>query len=142
MNVEHPRIGLIRAGFIISYAMTMWSMVCLSIGLFKRLLDRPSRAVRYVADSSYWLYLVHLPIVIWLQIALAELPLHWSLKLVAISLLTVGLSVVLYDLFVRSTVIGQILNGRRRERVLFTRGVGEGHQKAGARYCRDDQIGL
>jgi len=123
MNMGHPRVRLIRAGFIISYSMTMWSLVCLSIGLFKRLLDRPSRAVRYVADSSYWLYLVHLPIVIWLQVAFVELPLHWSLKLVSILLLTVGVSLVLYDLLVRSTVIGQILNGRRRERVLFTRGL-------------------
>lgn len=59
---------------------------------------------------------------VWLQIAFAELAFHWSLKLVAISLLTVGVSLVLYDLFVRSTVIGKVLNGRRKDRVLFAWG--------------------
>ena len=97
----------------------MWSLVCLTIGLFQRLFNQPNKLVRYIADASYWLYLIHLPIVIWLQIAFAELPIHWSLKLPAISLLTVGISLVLYELLVRPTLIGQILNGRRKERALF-----------------------
>ena len=118
-NLGHPQIGLIRGGFVLSYAFMMWSLVGLIIGLFKRFLDKPSKVVRYVADSSYWLYLVHLPIVVLLQIAFAELPLHWSLKLIAISLLTVGISLVLYDLFVRSTFIGKTLNGQKKERALF-----------------------
>lgn len=115
----HPRIHLIRAGFTFSYALMMWSLVTISIGLFKRFLDKPSRVVRYIADSSYWLYLIHLPVVVWLQVAFAELPFHWLFKLIAISFLTIGISIVLYELFVRSTVVGQILNGRKRERVLF-----------------------
>ena len=121
-DMGHPHIGLIRAGFSLSYAVMMWSLVCLTIGLFKRFFDKPNKTVRYIADSSYWLYLIHLPIVIWLQIAFAELPYHWSLKLIAISSLTVGISLVLYDLFVRSTFIGKTLNGRKKERVLFKRG--------------------
>jgi peptidoglycan/LPS O-acetylase OafA/YrhL len=118
-NIGHPHFGLIRTGFALSYALMMWSLVSLSIGLFKRLFDKPSQVVRYIADSSYWLYLIHLPIVVWLQIAFAELSFHWSLKLIAISLLTIGISLVLYDLFVRSTLIGKTLNGRKQERVLF-----------------------
>ena len=118
-NMGHPHIGLIHAAFALSYAMMMWSLVSLSIGLFKRFFDKPSKVIRYIADSSYWLYLIHLPIVVWLQIAFAELSLHWSFRLVAISLLAIGISLVLYDLFVRSTLIGKTLNGRKRERVLF-----------------------
>jgi peptidoglycan/LPS O-acetylase OafA/YrhL len=118
-DTGHPHRELLRAGFLFSYATMMWSLASLGIGLFKWLFDKPSKVVRYLADSSYWLYLIHLPIVIWLQIAFAELAFHWSLKLIAISLLTIGISLVLYDLFVRSTVIGKTLNGRRQERVLF-----------------------
>jgi len=115
----HPDWNLIRAGFAISYAIMMWSLVALSIGLFKRFFDKPSRFVQYIADASYWLYLIHLPVVVWLQIAFAELPLHWSLKLMSISLLTIGISLVLYDLFVRSTLIGKTLNGSKKQSVLF-----------------------
>lgn len=120
-QLGHPNIGLLHAGFAVSYAMMMWSLVCVTIGLFKKLFNKPSKVVRYLADSSYWLYLIHLPIVIWLQIAFAEMPFDWALKLIAISLLTVGISLVLYDLFVRPTLIGKTLNGRRNERMLFTR---------------------
>ncbi|MFC1777677.1 acyltransferase family protein [Pseudomonadota bacterium] len=120
-DTGHPELGLIRAGFALSYAIMMWSLVTLSIGLFKRFFDKPSKFVQYIADASYWLYLIHLPIVIWLQIAFAELPFHWSLKLIAVSLLTIGISLALYDLLVRSTLIGKMLNGRTKERVLFRR---------------------
>jgi peptidoglycan/LPS O-acetylase OafA/YrhL len=118
----HAHIGLIRAAFTFSYAIMMWSLVFLSIGLFKRFFDKPRMLVRYIAESSYWLYLIHLPIVVWLQIAFAEFPLHWLIKLVAISFLTIGISLVLYDLFIRSTLIGGILNGRKRQCALFSWG--------------------
>ena len=121
LDMGHPHIRLIRLAYCLSYAVMMWSLVALVIGLFKRYLDKPSRAIRYLADASYWLYLVHLPIVLWLQIAFAELPMHWSLKLLVISLLTIGLSLLVYDLMVRPTLIGKILNGRKKERVLFRR---------------------
>ena len=121
MMQGHPRYTLLKIGFVISYAVMMWSLVSLTMGLFKRYFNRPSKAVRYLADSSYWLYLIHLPIVIWLQIAFAELPLHWSIKLATISVLTIFISIVLYDVFVRSTFIGDILNGQRKPRILFNR---------------------
>ena len=117
IKFAHPHYQLIKTGFVFSYAIMMWSLVSLTIGLFKHFLNRPSKTVRYLADSSYWLYLIHLPIVIWLQIAFAELPLHWSIKLVAICAITIALSLVLYDVLVRSTVIGMVLNGKRKPRV-------------------------
>jgi len=118
MKFTHPQYSLFKAGYIFSYAVMMWTLVSLTIGIFKRLLDRPSKIVRYFADSSYWLYLIHLPIVIWLQIAFAEISIHWSIKLFAISVLTIFLSTVLYELFVRSTFVGAVLNGKRKPRVL------------------------
>ncbi len=63
-------------------------------------------------------YLAWLPLVVWLQVAVAEWPLPWSIKLAALSTLTVAFSLLTYDLFVRSTLVGAVLNGRRRERVL------------------------
>ena len=121
----HPQFALFRLLFVSSYAVMMWALVVLCIGTFKRFWDRPSKTVRYLADASYWLYLVHLPLVIWLQIAVAELPFHWSLKITAIVGLTVGLGLLLYDGVVRSTVLGQVLNGRRKPRALTKRRAAE-----------------
>ena len=114
----HPHYVAAHVTYALSYALTMWSLVFLTIGVFQKLCSRPNAFVRYVADSSYWMYLIHLPIVIWLQIAVAELPLHWSLKLALVSTATIAIALLTYDLFVRSTFIGWVLNGRRRDRVL------------------------
>ncbi len=115
---SHPHYLAAHVAYALSYALTMWSLVFLTIGVFKRLCQRPNAFVRYVADSSYWMYLIHLPMVVWLQVAVAELALHWSLKLAFISLMTIGISLLTYDLFVRSTFMGRMLNGRRRDRVI------------------------
>jgi len=96
----------------------MWSLVSLTIGVFKKSCSEPRLWTRYVADSSYWLYLIHLPIVVWLQVAFAEVHLHWSVKLAFITTITLAVALLSYDLFVRSTWIGWILNGRRRERAV------------------------
>lgn len=119
MNAGHEQYLALKAAYAFSYAITMWTLVSLSIGLFKHFFDRPSKTVRYIADSSYWLYLIHLPIVIALQIVVAELPGHWSIKLAAVTIVTLLVSILLYDLFVRATFIGAILNGKRKPRVLF-----------------------
>jgi peptidoglycan/LPS O-acetylase OafA/YrhL len=120
MNAAHPQYAVIKAGFMFCYAIMMWLLVALTVGLFKRLFNRPNKVVRYLADSSYWLYLIQLPIVIWFQIAFAELPLHWSIKLVSIVAATVFISIVLYDVFIRSTFIGAMLNGKRKPRFFYT----------------------
>jgi len=115
----HPHRLAAHLGYALGYALAMWSLVLLCIGVFKRLCPRPNAFIRYVADSSYWMYLLHLPVVVWLQVAVAELAFHWSLKLAFISMATVAISLVTYDLLARSTFLGSVLNGRRRERVIF-----------------------
>ncbi|MDQ8180720.1 acyltransferase family protein [Pelagicoccus sp. SDUM812005] len=118
-DYTHENYTLLRAGFAFAYAYTMLCLVFLTIGLFKKCCNRPNRFIRYVADSSYWLYLVHLPVVVWLQVAFAELPFHWSLKLGAIFLITVATSLLVYDLLVRPTLAGKILNGSRKQSCLL-----------------------
>lgn len=120
-NFGHPQFQLLKAGFMLSYALMMWTLISLSIGLCKKCLHKPNKLVQYISDASYWLYLVHLPIVIWLQVAFSELPYHWSVKFLSIFIITLGISLVIYDLAVRSTFIGAVLNGKRKSRVLFAR---------------------
>lgn len=109
----HPHRFAGHLGYVLSYALMMWSLVFASIGVFRKYCAQPRPWVRYVAHSSYWMYLVHLPLVVWLQVAVAELPLHWSFKLAFISVAAVAISLGTYALFVRSTWLGWLLNGRR-----------------------------
>ena len=94
-------------------------MVFLTIGVFRKLCQKPRGWVRYVADSSYWMYLIHLPVVVWLQVAVSEAEVHWSLKLAFVAAATIAFALISYDAFVRSTWVGALLNGRRRERILL-----------------------
>ncbi|WP_286270480.1 acyltransferase family protein [Thalassotalea hakodatensis] len=119
-QLGHPDYLLLKIGFTLSYALMMWTLVSLFIGLCFRFFNRLNHTMRYLADASYWLYLIHLPIVIWLQIAFAEVDIHWAFKLLSICMITVMLSLILYELFVRSTVIGAVLNGRKKSRVLIS----------------------
>jgi len=119
MKFGHAYYLYAKAGFVLSYAVMMWSLVSITIGVCQRLFSRSNSSVRYIADSSYWLYLIHLPIVVWLQIAFAELALHWLLKLVSISAITIFISILLYDAIIRSTFIGAALNGKRKPRCIF-----------------------
>jgi surface polysaccharide O-acyltransferase-like enzyme len=114
----NPHYLAAHATYALSYELSMWSLVFLTIGLFKRFCFKPNNLVRYLADSSYWMYLVHLPLVVWLQVAVAEVPAHWSLKLAFVSFAAIAISLLAYDLFVRSTFLGAWLNGQRRGRAL------------------------
>lgn len=119
MDPGHPNHVAAHRVFVVGYALMMWSLVFLTIGVFQKVCRRNRPWVRYVADSSYWMYLIHLPVVVWLQVAVAEVPVHWSFKLACISAFTIAFALLSYDLFVRSTFLGAILNGRRRDRVLL-----------------------
>ena len=91
-----------------------WGMCLSLIGLFRILLTRERPSVRYLADASYWIYLVHLPLVIGAQIVIRDWALPSGIKFL---LITGGVSAILllsYQSFVRHTPIGTLLNGRRR----------------------------
>ncbi len=87
-----------------------------SIGIAQRYLSSESTVRRYVADSSYWLYLVHLPVVVAFQVLVGHLPWHWSVKLPIILAASFAVLFGSYHLLVRFTFIGAVLNGRRYRR--------------------------
>ena len=58
----------------------MWGFVLGFLGLFTRFCQRPNAWGRYLADASYWIYLVHLPVVIALQIMVARWALPWPMS--------------------------------------------------------------
>ncbi|MBS0294740.1 MAG: acyltransferase family protein [Proteobacteria bacterium] len=110
-----PRDGakLIYAG---CYVLAIWTSTFALIGLAQRFLSGYSAARRYLADASYWLYLIHLPVVMAGQILVARLDWPWPLKFAAILGVSVPLMLVSYQLLVRHSFIGRILNGPRPRR--------------------------
>lgn len=90
-----------------------WMMlVCLIYG--KRLLDRSNRLLRYLADASYWVYIAHLPVLFVIQYALLDVAALWQIKFVISLVATLVIAFASYQLLVRNSVLGHLLNGRRR----------------------------
>ena len=78
--------------------------------------------MRYLSDSSYWLYIMHLPVVVGLQFALLPVPLPALAKIPIVLSLAVAILLASYDFMVRPTWVGVLLNGRRYPRYLAERG--------------------
>ncbi|HVM99832.1 MAG TPA: acyltransferase family protein [Caulobacteraceae bacterium] len=108
--------GLAKAAFAGAFCLASWTWTFAIMGLALRFLSDLSPARRYLADASYWLYLVHLPLIMALQTAVAQLVWAWPLKFALILGVAFPLMLVSYELLVRHSFIGAILNGRRAPR--------------------------
>jgi peptidoglycan/LPS O-acetylase OafA/YrhL len=90
-----------------------WAMTFAVTGWFLRFASKPRDWVRYLADASYWCYLVHLPVVLGLQIIIARWPISGFIKFPLLLAVTMALLLVSYHWRVRYTYIGAVLNGPR-----------------------------
>ena len=89
-----------------------WGMIFGLMGLFGAVLAVERRGVRYLSDSAYWLYLMHLPLLIVLQDGIRNWDLAAEMKFFGLCIVATGLLLASYQLFVRYTPIGWLLNGR------------------------------
>ena len=104
-----------------------WQKVCLalltgylslgltisSLGLGRRFLNSNRAALRFLADASYWIYLVHLPLVLALQTFLIPFSVSIWLKLSTVVVATLFFSMLSYVVLVRYTPLGWMLHGKR-----------------------------
>ena len=109
-----PEIPLHRQAattLLTAYLSVFLTLITLLLG--KKFLSGHSHLLRYISDASYWIYLVHLPLMLLIQGLMA--PTQWNLWLkFAISLLsTFAITLALYAVFVRHTPIGWMLNGKK-----------------------------
>ena len=110
-------LGLATSGQVwISGALQVayaWALCFALIGLFRRALSQESRTIRYLSDSAYWLYLAHLPVVVLLQAWVRDRDWPAAFKFALVCTLTTAALLASYQLLVRHTPIGRLLNGPR-----------------------------
>ena len=100
--------------YALIYPLTAWSSVFFLIGLARRTLRAENPVIRYLSDASYWIYIVHVPLLLVLQWQVKALDLDPALKFAIVVCGTLGLGLLSYALVVRYSFIGTILNGRKR----------------------------
>ena len=110
--VPTPR-NAARALFAIVYVVALWSWVGAIIGVALRFLVRANPFCRYLADSSYWIYLVHLPVVAALDVVVRPWQVHWLFKYGFVIVTASAVLFASYHFLARPTFIGAFLNGRK-----------------------------
>lgn len=107
MTVQNRALsGIVQIAYV-------WLMAFGMIGLFRRLIVRENRTIRYLSDASYWLYLAHVPLVMVIQQLVRKWSLPAEIKFVLIGTAATGLLLLSYQMLVRYTWLGTLLNGRR-----------------------------
>jgi glucan biosynthesis protein C len=99
-----------------------WLVVFGFIGLFLRLFRRSSPTISYLADSSYWIYLIHMPVLGLIQDDLFHAPIPAPWKFSIVWTLTLAIGFASYQTLVRYTAIGAWLHGRRARPTAPVRG--------------------
>ena len=105
--------GLEEGVGLVAEGMVAWF---LTLGLFAWGLHgvgRPIWWARYFADASYWIYLIHLPLLFWLQIYTRTWPIPDAVKFFLWVGVVTAMGLLSYHFLVRRTWIGWVLNGHR-----------------------------
>ena len=93
-----------------------WLMCFGFIGAFRSWCSTESKIMRYISDSSYWLYLMHIPLVLFFACLIQTWKLPVVIKLCLICSSTTFVLLITYQLFVRHTWIGFVLHGPRKKK--------------------------
>ncbi len=108
--VKSQNNGNLLAACSVAYA---WLVIFGCIGFFRHFFSGENPRIRYISDSSYWLYISHLPVIMFVQAWISPWDLPAFLKfLIACAATTLPL-LLIYEFIVRYSFIGTLLNGKR-----------------------------
>lgn len=94
-------------------ALMKWLFLFGIMGMFMRFFSSENTKTRYISDSSYWVYLIHLPLTGFIPGLMIGLNLPAHIKFLIVLVTTSVFCLITYHYFVRSTFIGKFLNGKR-----------------------------
>jgi glucan biosynthesis protein C len=95
------------------YAIASMTTVFAFLGYMLHWFSAKNKTMRYLSDSAYWGYLIHLPVVAGFQILVASYDLFWGTKLLMIFLPSLAIIAITYHFAVRKTWVGILLNGKK-----------------------------
>ena len=96
-----------------AFGVATYASMFAAVGLALRFWSGHSALRRYLADASYWIYILHLPLVMAAQVVVKDWPLVWPVKLAIVVVGVMAVCLASYELTVRHGFMGRWLNGRR-----------------------------
>jgi len=103
----------LHLGAVIANGLCTWALIYFFLGLAQRFFDRESPWIQYVSQSSYWVYLVHMPLVCLAGWWLVQFDLPAMLKFLLVCVFTAALAFLSFQYWVQRTWLGVFLHGRR-----------------------------
>ena len=97
--------------FLWNFCVPLYIMLVMAICI--RLFKNQSKKMRYISDASYWVYIIHLPVTHFVPGLLHGVGLNVFIKFIMSSTLVTIICFASYHYFVRSTFIGNFLNGKK-----------------------------
>ena len=107
MELSHLPVAIAEA--YISVYMTLY---CLILG--RQYLNKQNKVLKLISDSSYWVYLIHFPLLLIIQFYLLDVEMNMWIEFIISSFLTFGIGIFSYIILVRHTPIGWLLNGKKK----------------------------
>lgn len=98
---------------VLANGLCTWALIYLFLGSALRFFDRDSPWIVYVSQSSYWVFLVHLPLVTFAGWWLVQFDLPAVLKFVLVCAFTAAVGFLSFHYWVQRTWVSVFLHGRR-----------------------------
>lgn len=106
--------GTETIGMAALQAVFSWTMVFGFLGGMIRWAGRPIESIRFGNEASFWIYLVHLPVVCIMQVVILPWELNPWIKLTIVSISGLVISLLTYEFCVRYSFLGSVIIGRRK----------------------------
>ena len=103
----------LHLGAVLANGLCTWALIYLFLGSALRFFDRESPWILYVSQSSYWVFLVHLPLVSFAGWWLVQFDFPAVLKFLLVCAFTSVAAVLTFHYWVQKTWISDFLHGRR-----------------------------
>lgn len=106
MGYSAPHLNGKLLVYRLLYAFCTWNLVFATLAFFLTIFNRINDSLQYLAEASYWIYLIHLPLVISLQSYFINKPVSDPLKPLVIFMLSTFILLIIYQFWIRKTRLG------------------------------------
>ncbi len=110
---QPPELNLRQVIAALSNTVLACHLTFLCLIYSRKFLNFKNNKMRYISDASYWIYIMHLPLVFLLQALFRDVHLPIIVEITAMSTIIFIVGLISYATLVRYTPIGWMLNGKR-----------------------------
>lgn len=107
---------------VLLYVISSWIWFFCFIAFCFKFFQTENRVLSYLSGASYWIYLIHVPIVAYLQSKFIKTDLNIFIQYVFVFCITLGICLLTYQLFIKHTSLGdpKLKKDRKLQNLVFT----------------------